>query len=296
MLECECCCGEYAFESLVQCSEGHLFCKICIQKYTEESVFGNGKSKLKCMSSSSDCQGFFSDSMLKMSLSERVFKAYQELLAQNALKEAKLENMITCHNCQLPVELPANAGILLRCPMCTFQTCRLCGEKAHIPLKCSEVEKDSETKQRLSVEEAMSKARIRECPRCKTRFFKVEGCNKMTCNCGYKMCYICRADLTKIGYAHFCSKPHCGHRDCKKCVMYSDSVEDDRLAAREAGLQTIKAIESTVSAVASSSSFSSSSSSSSSNHTLSKIDIDKLLEPSLKTSINKIQNRPPGMR
>ena len=55
-MECECCWGKYAFESLVQCSEGHLFCKNCIQKYTEESVFGNGKSKLKCMSSPSDCQ------------------------------------------------------------------------------------------------------------------------------------------------------------------------------------------------------------------------------------------------
>ena len=49
-----------------------------------------------------------------------------------------------------------------------------------------------QTETRLTVEEAMTEARIRQCPKCKTRFFKTEGCNKMTCSCGTIMCYICR--------------------------------------------------------------------------------------------------------
>ncbi len=85
------------------------------------------------------------------------------------------------------------------------------------------------------IEEALTKARVRECRKCKSRFYKIEGCNKMTCTCGALMCYICRADITTIGYGHFCQTPCCTHKECKKCILFTNSVEDDRLAMQEAG-------------------------------------------------------------
>jgi hypothetical protein len=60
----------------------------------------------------------------------------------------------------------------------------------------------------------------RECWNCKTRIFKVEGCNKMTCpKCSNKMCYICQCPVSD--YSHFygqSSKPVDG-----KCALYTDS-------------------------------------------------------------------------
>jgi outer membrane biosynthesis protein TonB len=60
----------------------------------------------------------------------------------------------------------------------------------------------------------------RECLNCKTRFLKVEDCNKMTCpKCKNKMCYIC---LTTVSdYSHFygqSAKPIDG-----KCPLYTQS-------------------------------------------------------------------------
>ena len=79
--------------------------------------------------------------------------------------------------------------------------CRLCKEPDHVPLRCEEVEQQNETRVRTQLELRMTEAMLRTCPRCKKRFFKVEGCNKMTCTCGQSMCYICRKPVK--GYDHF---------------------------------------------------------------------------------------------
>jgi len=237
--ECGCCCGDYAFDNLVQCSEGHLFCRTCVRKYVEETVFGNGKSHVKCITSESPaCEGFFPDSMLKQALPEATYQKYQEAVARDVVSGAKI-SLVTCCKCSLQVELEESAGTVLVCPGCSTETCRLCGEESHIPLRCSEVEKKTQTDARLTVEEAMTAARLRQCHTCKKKFFKVEGCNKMICSCGAILCYVCRVDISKVKYAHFCQVAHCDHSRCKKCKLFSDSTEDDRIAMYEAGLTAL---------------------------------------------------------
>ncbi|KAL4942339.1 hypothetical protein BDV06DRAFT_192401 [Aspergillus oleicola] len=48
---------------------------------------------------------------------------------------------------------------------------------------------------RATVEAARTAAVKRTCPRCGLSFVKSSGCNKLTCTCGYSMCYICRKGL-----------------------------------------------------------------------------------------------------
>ncbi|KAK0636843.1 hypothetical protein B0T17DRAFT_547486 [Bombardia bombarda] len=78
---------------------------------------------------------------------------------------------------------------------------------------------------RTQVEQAMSMAIKRVCPRCNTSFVKNAGCNKLTCPCGYKMCYVCRKDIggsgdgPDVGYRHFCDhfRPEGDPRQCTQC-------------------------------------------------------------------------------
>ena len=48
---------------------------------------------------------------------------------------------------------------------------------------------------RATVEAARTAAVKRTCPRCGLAFVKASGCNKLTCVCGYSMCYLCRKAL-----------------------------------------------------------------------------------------------------
>ena len=41
---CQCCFSEYELDDMVQCNDGHIFCTLCLKKYTEEEVFGSNKT------------------------------------------------------------------------------------------------------------------------------------------------------------------------------------------------------------------------------------------------------------
>ncbi|KAL4791775.1 hypothetical protein BDV19DRAFT_370012 [Aspergillus venezuelensis] len=126
---------------------------------------------------------------------------------------------------------------------------------------------------RATVEAARTAAVKRTCPRCGLSFVKSSGCNKLTCTCGYSMCYICRKGLgpplrgqrrrqprrqenlgpgpgnaetepepeeeeeANEGYRHFCEHfrvtPGTRCTACDKCELYQD--EDEEAVARHAG-------------------------------------------------------------
>ncbi|KAI1461294.1 hypothetical protein F4805DRAFT_413532 [Annulohypoxylon moriforme] len=111
-------------------------------------------------------------------------------------------------------------GLKFTCqnPACARSSCLSCS-KAWVDIHiCHE---SSLVALRTQVELAMSMAIKRVCPRCNTSFVKTAGCNKLTCPCGYKMCYVCRKDIgpPTEGYAHFCQhfRPEGDGRRCKEC-------------------------------------------------------------------------------
>lgn len=129
-------------------------------------------------------------------------------------------------------------GLRFRCqnPSCLRITCTRCADPWRDPHICFESEKSS---LRHAIEASATAAVKRTCPRCMLSFVKSSGCNKLVCNCGYTMCYICRNEISsKEGYGHFCQhfRPgggRCG--ECERCDLYGD--EDEEAAIRSAAQQ-----------------------------------------------------------
>ncbi|CAK7245330.1 MAG: hypothetical protein STHCBS139747_006908 [Sporothrix thermara] len=134
-------------------------------------------------------------------------------------------------------------GQQFRCqnPGCARVSCLGCGKAWTDIHVCHE---SSLVALRTQVEQAMSMAIKRVCPRCHTSFVKTVGCNKLTCPCGYKMCYVCRKDISgndgpDAGYRHFCEhfRPHGDGRPCNQCnrcnLWETEDTEAVLQAARE---------------------------------------------------------------
>lgn len=155
-------------------------------------------------------------------------------------------------------------------PSCRQVSCMTCHKAWRDPHACEEPLQQS---LRTTVEAARTAAVKRTCPRCNLSFVKSSGCNKLTCICGYSMCYICRkalngpssrrqqdgagrnlflpgrddennaaeaeADEGDSGYKHFCEhfrvNPGTRCTECNKCELYF--AEDEEAIARKAGEQ-----------------------------------------------------------
>ena len=80
---------------------------------------------------------------------------------------------------------------------------------------------------------------IRECWKCRSKYFKVEGCKHMTCpgeGCGAQMCYICKQPV--VGLRHFVGPSDVTARG-KICQLFSDTHQLHREEVVRAGAATM---------------------------------------------------------
>lgn len=245
-IECGCCFAEYAFENMVQCPEAHLFCKKCARRTAEEAI-GARKAVIRCMDQDG-CQLEFAASEIRRFLDSKAFDLLEKIKAERAVTDAGLEGLEECPFCDFKCIIENDQERLFRCDNeeCGIVSCRQCKREDHLPKSCSEVVDDRNLDARHAVEEAMTEALMRKCPKCSKAFIKENGCNKMRCPyCQTLSCYVCRQLIT--GYEHFNEQPRGGppskkkDKKDKKCPLWDDLdkrhhdevAEAARRAARE---------------------------------------------------------------
>lgn len=234
-IECSCCCDEKEIEEFGQCTDGHLTCKMCIKKHSENTIYQQLSCKVKCIDCNEKCFGTYTEETLHSILEERTFIEYKNLKKLEEINEICVDdiNIKLCQHCGAGTDIgESGSQYLLVCMECFKDTCLKCNQADHPGKECYSLGNVNSGKRQL-IEDKMSEALIVKCNNCKMSLFKNEGCNKVTCICGTHNCYLCKQVITKqIGYSHFCCKQNC---DCDMCHLWDfdtqkrvlESVKDE---------------------------------------------------------------------
>ncbi|KAL7549654.1 hypothetical protein ACHAWF_012929 [Thalassiosira exigua] len=156
-----------------------------------------------------ECQCCFSEHDVGGMVSCRsgALKKYHELQYEAAIECAGMGDVSKCPECHfIAIADPMVPPLLFHCPQRHFKSCKECGEEYHPQIACDQVESKTEARGRTKVEETMTTALLRTCPRpfCWKKFLKSDGCNKITCTCGCLLCHVCRKEIPpSVGYKHF---------------------------------------------------------------------------------------------
>ncbi|XP_059176444.1 uncharacterized protein LOC131956077 isoform X2 [Physella acuta] len=225
--ECCCCYDDCLFEELTSCPDGHLFCKTCVIKYVE-SAFGEMKTTFQCLTGF--CDQNITLNTLQSIIPANLFSKIVRRIQEEEVLQANLPDLVICPFCPFATVMPNYEDKILKClnPDCLKESCRLCKEPNHIPLRCEEVEKRPETAMRTYIENMISEAVMRKCHKCGKRFVKDTGCNKMTCVCKATSCYCCKAK--DIDYSHFEHNARCANENAEK--IHLRDMEEAAIAAK----------------------------------------------------------------
>jgi hypothetical protein len=203
-----CCCYCYSEENVpsfpMPCC-GHIGypCLSCIDKYIASLLDSSNILWFQCFY----CRNSIPASEIQKMVSPEVFARLERVSIANYLK--KDQSIVWCPNvkCSFPFSLEMPRSIVscstIACPQCQTDICLLC-HASHPGSSCYRynLKKNIENDQKLKNWAVKNGAT--QCPKCKITIERIEGCDHMTCPCGYEFCYVCGAD----------SKKHL-HSDCK---------------------------------------------------------------------------------
>ena len=241
--ECSVCFDECPHNRSVGCNAdtSHYTCYDCTKAYIGSEI-GQGTCNVTCPFGidGKPCGAAFSEAALKAIDEPKLLKRLFTLKQQQEIREAGLGDLAECPFCDYKaIYPPIEENFVFQCqnPDCMLLSCRRCNMESHVPRSCKENSKDDALQKRHRIEEAMTKALVRTCNKCKTKFVKELGCNKMTCKCRNTQCYVCGKS---VGYEHFSQG---GMQDSKKCPLYDDLEERHKKDVEKAEKEAREAVQ-----------------------------------------------------
>lgn len=126
------------------------------------------------------CPQISSEVVFAEFLSPEDLKRYQAFSLTSFVDINKTLRFCPGKDCGMVVKAPLSYPRSVRCN-CGSVFCFRCGEEAHDPSKCAELAMWKEKCQNESETANWILANTKQCPKCKTRIEKNQGCNHMSC-------------------------------------------------------------------------------------------------------------------
>ncbi|CAM9350993.1 unnamed protein product [Choristocarpus tenellus] len=224
VLMCRICCdvvkGVDAFALACQ----HYFCKGCWRGYLASKV-SEGPTCVYTTCPEHKCPQIVSEAVFKDFLSEEELVQYRRFSLSSFVDINKTLRFCPGKDCGMVVKAPLSCP-RVRC-RCGAVFCFKCGEETHEPASCAELEAWKEKCQNESETANWIVANTKQCPKCKTRIEKNQGCNHMTCRqCKGEFCWICLGEWSEHGSTTG------GYYKCNK---YNSKDAGDSAVARAKG-------------------------------------------------------------
>lgn len=173
----------------------HFFCRDCYGGYLESSV-ADGPSCVLTHCAEPNCTQRVPKSFFHAVAPDGVAGRFDQYMLKNFIKTSLSMNYCPAPRCD---KVSVGSGITTIQCECGFPYCFKCGQEAHDPCSCDQLNKwqlknsdDSETANWLLTHTKM-------CPKCKSSTEKNDGCNHMTCKiCAHHYCWICMGKSIQI--------------------------------------------------------------------------------------------------
>lgn len=79
---------------------------------------------------------------------------------------------------------------IMTCHACKFKTCYTCDVPWHEGITCEEFKQQMEDDPHGAANNAYHDRHTKQCPKCKWSIEKKDGCEHMTCICGFEFCWL----------------------------------------------------------------------------------------------------------
>eukprot|EP00475_Leptophrys_vorax_P037949 TRINITY_DN6609_c0_g1_i1.p1 TRINITY_DN6609_c0_g1~~TRINITY_DN6609_c0_g1_i1.p1 ORF type:complete len:431 (-),score=92.59 TRINITY_DN6609_c0_g1_i1:35-1327(-) len=194
---CQICFCEYQENEIEILKCTHFFCKDCISGWIRTQVTDGKVSDKQIFCPNVECKQPIEAQVIEDLSPPEIWEKYQRFTFALEVDRDKNATWCPAAGCKGVIYRPN--GIVRKgiCEECKFEICFLCKNAFHGNFSSCTREVDEKFEQ-FAKDQFMKR-----CPSCSKYIIKLEGCNHMTCSCGYQFCWICGGKYYGMHFAPF---------------------------------------------------------------------------------------------